>query len=399
MRICLYTETALPVIGGQELAVDALARRFLSRGHEVVVLTLRPRQSQPGDDAGLPYPVVRHRRYRSTRHFLGFYTQSIHRVYRRFPFDVLHCHNVYPAGYVAWRWAASRHVPLVITSHACDIAEESLLLKKPQIPPRIALVLQQAAAVIAISESVVPQLTRLSTGKCRMVRIPNGVDVDDYREPVARPSELSPAIRPRGYFLFLGRLVPRKGVDLLLDAFSRIAATTDADLVIAGTGAEEAGLRARVAASGLGERVHFVGVVQSGVKTYLLQNALCAVIPSRTYEGSSLVVLESYAAGLPVIATRIPGLMEVVEHDRTGLLVPPESSPDLAQAMAALAADRVLAPQLGDTARRIVQASDWSNIADRHLELYAEVSGGRTAPNRSSSFSASGILERPAASA
>ncbi|MEO8495488.1 MAG: glycosyltransferase family 4 protein, partial [Planctomycetota bacterium] len=157
MRVCLYTETALPVVGGQEVAIDALARQFQELGHDVVVLTLRPRRRQVADDSLLPYPVVRHRRYLSTRHLLGIYGASLSSVYRQYPFDVLHCHNVYPAGYVAARWAATRRVPLVITSHACDIAPDSHLLKKPRVPARVAHVLKQASALVAISDMVEAQ--------------------------------------------------------------------------------------------------------------------------------------------------------------------------------------------------------------------------------------------------
>ncbi len=87
MRICLYTETALPMVGGQELVVDALARQFLARGHEVVVLTLQQRHGQSDGGPLLPYPVVRHRRYFSTRHFLDSYAGHLTTAYRDHRFE------------------------------------------------------------------------------------------------------------------------------------------------------------------------------------------------------------------------------------------------------------------------------------------------------------------------
>ena len=73
MRICLYTESALPMVGGQELVVDALARDFTTSGHEVVVVAPWPRGGLRPSDSALPYPVVRHRRFVSTRYFLDWY--------------------------------------------------------------------------------------------------------------------------------------------------------------------------------------------------------------------------------------------------------------------------------------------------------------------------------------
>ena len=69
MRICFYTETALPKLGGQELVVDALARQFLALGHDITVLTQQPRWRYRPDDASLPYPVVRHPRFFSTHRY------------------------------------------------------------------------------------------------------------------------------------------------------------------------------------------------------------------------------------------------------------------------------------------------------------------------------------------
>src|SRR5207253_10824191 len=106
MRICLYTDTALPKMGGQEMVVDALAREYLALGHEPIVLAPRPRRPLHPQDGDLAYPVVRHPRFFSTRLFVSWYRWFLQRLYRRRPFDVLHCHVIYPPSYLA---ALSRH--------------------------------------------------------------------------------------------------------------------------------------------------------------------------------------------------------------------------------------------------------------------------------------------------
>src|ERR1700736_3083863 len=98
MRICLYTETALPKMGGQELVVDALARTFQNLGHEVVVLAPYPRRPLRAHDTSFPYRVVRHPRFYSTRHLVSWYRWWLLRLHRAQAFDVLHCHGLYPPG-------------------------------------------------------------------------------------------------------------------------------------------------------------------------------------------------------------------------------------------------------------------------------------------------------------
>ena len=370
MRVCLYSETALPVVGGQEVAIDAIARQFLSLGHDVVVLTLRPRRRQVVDDGHFPYPVVRHRRYWSTRYLLGAYRASLSLVHRKFPFDVLHCHNVYPAGHVAAEWTASRGIPLVITSHACDIATDSHLLKKPGVAARASRVLRRANALVAISDTVEERYRQLGADDRRITRIANGAEVEKLRVPIPRPAGVPDAILAGNYFLFLGRLVDRKGVDLLLAAFSVTVRRHDIAMVIAGTGGESDHLRLQAAQLGLTSRVHFLGDVAGDLKGYLLQNAISTVIPSRIAEGSSLVLWESFAAGRPIIGTAIPGLREAIQPGETGWLVPAESVEALATAFTEALTDRAATDQMGRTARRSMRHGDWRSIAEQHVTLY-----------------------------
>lgn len=370
MRVCFYTETALPMVGGQELAIDALARGFQNAGHAALVLTLRSRGGQPSGDRALPYPVRRHRRYVSTRHLLDLYRGAISAAYRHFPFDVLHCHNVYPAGYVAARWARGRGIPLILTSHGCDIAPDSHLLRKRGVADKVAYVLSRTDAVVAIGDGVAGHFEQHGFRREKIARIPNGVHLAEFSRPTSRPAELDAAIQPHRFVLFIGRMVERKGADLLLKAMPLLRNQHDLCAVLAGTGPEWAGLRSLAETLGVDQRVHFTGVASGAMKRYLLQNSLCTVLPSRISEGASLVVLESYAAGRPVIGTAVPGLVEAVDHGRTGLLVPPESPAALAEALATIAADPAAAARMGAHARNVAQDYDWSRIVHQHLGLY-----------------------------
>jgi glycosyltransferase involved in cell wall biosynthesis len=207
----------------------------------------------------------------------------------------------------------------------------------------------------------------------RVDDIPNGVDTARFAKLVGRPADLHPVIEPRRYFLFIGRLELRKAVDILLHATSNILDRCPHHVVIAGKGPKAEELEQLAQRLGLSSRVHFLGQVQGDAKTYLLQNSLATVVCSRFYEGLPLVVLESYASGRPVIATDVPGMVDVIHHEETGLCVPQENSAALAHAMLQTALNPQRAEQWGSNARKLAQSYDWSNVARRHLELFAEL--------------------------
>jgi glycosyltransferase involved in cell wall biosynthesis len=372
MRICLYTETALPKLGGQELVVDSLAREFVKRGHAVSVLAPYPRHRLPLKDDTYPYHMMRHPRFYSTRWGVRWYRRFLLRHFRNEPFDILHCHGLYPSGYLAAVLKNELGVPIVLTSHGGDVREKNTRLRRPVIKARHELAVRSADQLIAISEFTRQGYLRLGGSPERIIDISNGVDLADASRPVTRPAELTAPLESQKYFLFLGRLVRRKGVDLLLEAM-RLLTDTSMPLVIAGDGDESDSLRRFAAEAGLNGRVHFLGRVGGEMKRWLLQNALCTILPSRDWEAFPLVALESYAAGRPMIATAIPGLVDVVRGGQTGLLVAENDPTALASAMKQMAADRAATEAMGQNARRWADDFSWSAIAHRHIEIYRQL--------------------------
>lgn len=379
MRICLYTETALPKIGGQEMVVDALARQFQTLGHHVVVLTQPPRRPLRANDGMFPYPVVRHPRFLSTRRLVGWYRLWLERLHRRERFDVLHCHSTHPCGYIAAISKPKLRIPTVITSHGGDVWGKSARLSKPGVRGRHVMALRSADAVVSISRYTTEAYQALCPGLETLVDIPNGVDLEPFARQAAAPVNCDPSLTPKQYLLFLGRLNERKGVDILLRALATLEPQAEGvQLVVAGDGPERSALESLTSELGLASRVRFVGAVHGETKTYYLQNALGAVVPSRNWESFGLVVLEGYAAGCPVIASSLPGLGDLIEEGKTGLLVPPESPSALAAALQTFLANPTATQAMGVHARCIVRQYAWPEIARRHLLLYETVVAERT---------------------
>ena len=192
MRICLYTNTALPKLGGQEIVVDALARQFLALGHEPVVLAPWRGSQGPFDPACVPYTTVWHPRFLSTRWLVSWYGRWMAKVQRVYDIDVVHCQGTYPAGYVAARCKAVRHLPLVITSHGDDLAPQGLYDRKPRLRNRYHLALEGADAVVAISAYTAQMFRDASVDPRRIVSIPNGVEVEQFAAPRRGPRSFRP---------------------------------------------------------------------------------------------------------------------------------------------------------------------------------------------------------------
>ena len=379
MRICLYTGSALPKLGGQEAVVDALARHLQRLGHEPTVLAPRPRLPLRPSDGGLPYPVIRHPRFYSTHHLVGWYRPFLLRANRRRQFDVIHCHDAYPTGYVAALCKPAMSVPLVITSHGGDVRAGNARLSKVGIRPRFLQSVVAADALVCIGRFTREAFVQLGATESQLVHIPNGVEPQPT-SAAPRPADLDAAIVPGRYLLFLGRLAHRKGVDTLLKALSLVPPTGGVELVVAGTGDLRAAIEQDVRERQLGDRVRLVGRVERAAKAYLLQNAVAVVMPSRGWEAFPLVVLEAYAAGRPVIASAVPGLQDLVTSD-TGLLVPAESPGDWAAAIGRARNDVDWRARAGDSARRAAAGYEWDVIARRHVELYERLLAEKGTPD------------------
>jgi glycosyltransferase involved in cell wall biosynthesis len=176
-------------------------------------------------------------------------------------------------------------------------------------------------------------------------------------------------------FVYLGRLVDWKAVDLLLEAFVSVAKATSATLDIIGDGELRGQLEAQAAQSGIADRVRFRGWKSQAECAAELRSATALVLPS-LYECGGAVVLEAMASGLAVIATNWGGPADYV-NESCGILVEPSSREaflaGLASGMTRLAQDPALAVRMGEAGReRVVSHFDWQWKVDRTLEIYAD---------------------------
>lgn len=312
---------------------------------------------------------------------------DLEQAVRALGIDVIHAHGNLPLGL----WDGPQGVPLVRTLHGhspyCPSGSRFLARSGRPCPrsysplgclwghvvdrcgsvrpAKLAADYRQRAAEAALLPGV-PTMVVSAFLERELVRAgypPQGIHV--LRLPAwDRPAE-PPAPPPPGdaTFLFLGRLVPAKGVSWLLRAFA--AVPPPARLEVAGDGDLAARLAAEASALGLGARVHFHGWVDGARARVLLRRCRALVVPSVWHEPSGTVAVEAAAAGRAVIASGVGGLPECVRQGETGLVVPPGDVGALADAMARLAGDPSVALSLGRAGWvRAGQAHD----PDTHLD-------------------------------
>ena len=211
--------------------------------------------------------------------------------------------------------------------------------------------LEWADAVTAVSRDVAERYRSLGFD---VLHVPNAIDPADLPEGGTRLFERQ--------VVYCGRLSKEKGVDLLIEAIKRV----DANLVIVGGGPLERELRELTRGD---PRVRFTGPLPRGEALKLVKGSDVFVLPSR-HEGLSTALLEAMAMGVPVVATRVGGNLELVEHGENGLLVEPEPS-QLAGAISLLLEDRGLARRLAENAAKIARERySWPVVYRQYLGVY-----------------------------
>jgi glycosyltransferase involved in cell wall biosynthesis len=147
------------------------------------------------------------------------------------------------------------------------------------------------------------------------------------------------------------------------------------ELTVVGDGPYRGALEKAALALGISKRINFIGWQRNDNLVRQYQAANIFVFPSR-HEGMPNVVLEAMACGLPVIATSIAGNEELITHGKTGLLVPPEDSINLMEALSALLSNPEQCKQMGLSGRkRVGQHFAWSSVAKQYIELLDSVTG------------------------
>ncbi|MBI4364106.1 MAG: glycosyltransferase family 4 protein [Candidatus Latescibacteria bacterium] len=245
---------------------------------------------------------------------------SVRRLRKRFPFDLIDAHYVYPDGFAAALLGRALEVPVVVSARGTDI---NLFREFPIIRLMVQWTLRSSAHVIAVSAALKGAMVDLGAPAAKITVIPNGVDGELFR-PIARADAAERVGLPGGrMILSVGALLRTKGFDLILRAFRSVRDERpfdDVTLVIVGEGPERRPLEALAERLRLTPYVRFQGSVPH-VDLPTWYSAADVACMGTVREGWPNVVLESMACGTPVVAPAVGGIPEIIRSPETGILV------------------------------------------------------------------------------
>ncbi len=351
----------------------ALSRELAARGHEVVVVTARHTSSAPERESIDGFEVLRVK-----PRMIVLRTPIAPRmrgVLRNLPVDLVHAHLPPPlSAHYAADAAEARGLPLVLTYH-CDVEIPSLFGSILETIYRRSLgasTLERAAKVIVTTRTYAA--TSRAVWRQDPVIIPNAVDARRFSPEVdgsgMRERLRIPRDRPTA--LLVGRIVPHKGVEHFIEAARYLPAV---QFLVAGEGSSLDAMEHLASNLHVKDRVRFLGRISQENLPKVYAACDFFVLPSVSrLEAFGIVALEAMATGKPVVVTDIPGVREVIEDGREGLLAEPVNPEDLAEKMRHLVTDPDLRREMGRRAREKVLATfTTEKVADQVLQVYGGV--------------------------
>lgn len=286
--------------------------------------------------------------------------------------DLINAQWVFPDG-VAAAWIAKRlGIPLVLTAHGCDI---NLYSRYRSRKPQIQWALDRSDGVITVSEALRDAvLSNYQIDRRKVVCIANGVDRQTFHPGDKDETKTRLGLDPvKRYLLFVGQLHDVKGIRYLLEAFSALKqrGKMDFETLLIGSGPLKEHVHGWVRGNGLLDRVRLLGEIPNQEIPIWMNASEVLCLPS-VREGMPIVLLEAISCGLPVVASRVGGIPEVVNAGN-GLLVEPGNPQALADAI-----EEALSRKWnrGEISRRATDFS-WGRTATRYLDAFSSVLSGK----------------------
>jgi len=391
--------------GGMNVYIRELSRHLTERGVEVDIFTRREDPTTPAVveprqgvrvytlDAGPPAPVAKEQLF---CYLPAFVSELAYQVYRdRRTYDVIHAHY-WLSGWAAYLLQRYWNIPFVQMFHTLAVLKNAV----PFGPRESLLRLQVEQGLARVADAIIAanpdeRLTierELGAASTSLCTVPPGVDAEHFRPLDRAAARAELGIEPgRPTALFVGRIDPVKGIEVLLRAWAQVCAELAPErpllVFLGGTfrpgpaGPQPEGPLARIvaeaAALGLEKTIRFVGSrPQEELPLYYNAADVC-LIPS-LYESFGLVAVESMACGTPVVASGVGGLRFSVEHEVSGLHVPPGDAAALATATIRLLTDHQLRSRLQVGARQAALRYSWHRVTTIVARVYEQVARRET---------------------
>jgi len=387
LRLIILVRRFWPLVGSAARAAGLLAPALVERGCRVTVLTARWRPRGPAEIVYGGAQVVRLAPPPDGSWATWRYTRAIRRwlAEHRGDYDLVYAFGLKHEAYAALRAVGDR-VPVALRPEHSGPRGDCFWQIDASAGRRIKAECMKAAALVGATRLQEAELQAAGYPRPRIHYVPLGVPIPPAREPgtkldarqVLAKSHKSLELSPRApLLLHAGRLAPGRGLEPLLDAFSGVAARwPNARLWLLGAGPMERTIRERAESLGIAGRVATPGVFDE------IDGPLAAAdlfVQPTPEDGTPLALVEAMAAGLPIVATDVPGHRTLLEHEENALLVPPADAPALGAAIGRLLREPGLGARLGAAARRRAETEfSLAKSVEKHLTLFQQLAGKTT---------------------
>lgn len=381
MRILLLNYEFPPAGGGAGFATMNIGRELVRLGFEVDVLTAVINGESDGDivDGMRVFRVPSWRKGLHDCGFIGAYSYTAfaalkrRKLHKATQYDLEHYFFSLPTGAMTLTPFAGEMPPYIVSLRGSDVPgydpfNASVERLHKILRPITVRIWRKAAAVVALSNAL--RDTALITAPDVDIRvISNGMDVSKFS---AKEIETERNTDRPLRLVSVARLLERKGIQHLLEAIAS-PVPLNVSLSIIGTGPYEDSLKTLTAELGLEDRVSFAGFIDSDSLPEHYRDADLFVLPSQT-ESFGLVFAEAMASGLPIIATRVGGIPELIRSGTEGILVNPASAGEIREALEYFTDNPEALDEMGLAGRRRIEDKyTWSTIASAYARIYEEV--------------------------
>lgn len=376
MRICIITSAKFPPEEGIGNYIYNMSREFIRKGHSVTVITrggIHRTKREKFDGIELyrvPFLMI----YPFHVHIHGIFLNRFLKSMTH-NFDVINIHTPLTP-------PIKTNIPIILTVHslmingakAIDITDLFSLATRFQakyishdIEKKL---IKNSKLITAVSKKVATELESFSLDQKSVIVIYNGVD-----ENVFLPSKIQ---KKDKYILYTGRISYGKGLFELIDCANEICKSRkDIRFVLAGDGPILQLLKNKAKNIYLENYIEFLGRVDRDTIIKLYQNATIFAFPSY-YEGLPGSLLEAMSCKLPIVATKVSGNVELITHEKNGILVPPRNPTALAKAILLLLDNAEMRGRLGENARKTIENGfTWGAISEKILRCYESIAEGR----------------------
>jgi len=367
--ICCY-----PSHGGSGVVATELGKHLADLGHEVAFVSYETPLRLGQLPERVSYHEVEIEQYPLLKHFpytLALASKMADVVVQN-DLEVLHAHYAIPFGaaaLLAKQIVSERNLKVVMTLHGTDI---TLVGSNASFKPVTRMTIEHADAVTVVSNW-------LRDETCRQFSISRDLEVIyNFIDPERHEGEPCPCIpscssRSEKTLMHISNFRPVKRIPDVIDIFARVHAEIDSRLILIGDGPDMPIAREAAADHGVLDRIKFVGIVDQVAP--LLNKADLFLLPSST-ESFGLVALEAMASGVPVIASDVGGIPEVVDHGTTGFLAPCRDTKAMAAHAVSLLKDEDRRCQFGQAARaRARELFNYASIVPQYERLYQRLVG------------------------